>query len=203
MLKSNSIPIINELGINVDTTSSPSAQEIVREHTTMLYKGARSMGFSTIDTEELVQEVWVTYFSRQDHFEGRSKLSTFLYGILVNKCKERWRHQGKTITASPESFDSLFESHFNQRGHWNKRPCSPEKFSEAVSNIEALEKCLEKIPPMQKAAYTLRDVREFEVSQVMESLKISSSNVHVLLFRARAALRECLEREFMVKAQGR
>lgn len=161
------------------------------------------MGFSIIDTEELVQEVWVTYLSNDCQFEGRSKLSTFLYGILVNKCKERWRQQGKIVSSSPESFDSLYESNFDERGHWNHRPCSPEKFSEAISNVEALEKCLEKVPPMQRAAYTLRDVKEFEVSEVMESLQISSSNVHVLLFRARAALRECLEREFMGQTGGR
>lgn len=187
---------VNYLPFDLGHKVESNAHEIVREHTKMLYKGARSMGFNAIDTEEIVQEVWATFFSKDCEFEGRSMLSTFLYGILVNKCKERWRKDSRIIASAPENFDSIYESNFDEKGHWNHRPLSPEKFSEAISDVEALEKCLEKVPPMQRAAYTMRDVREFEVAEIMESLKVSSSNVHVLLFRARAALRECLEKAF-------
>ncbi len=187
---------IIDLGEDVNTDSSQDPQAIVKEHTKMLYKGARSMGFSPIDTEEIVQDVWMTFFSKECQFEGRSKLSTFLYGILVNKCKERWRKNSRIVSTAPEQFDAIYESNFNEKGHWNHRPCSPEKFSESISNVEALEKCLEKVPPMQRAAYTMRDVKELDIQEIMEGLKVSSSNVHVLLFRARASLRECLERAF-------
>lgn len=169
--------------------------ETIREHTQRLYRGARSMGFDISETEDLVQEVWLTYFNDTDSFKGQSRLSTFLYGILINKCRERWRSKSKISQTTDQEFEEIFASNFNQRGHWIKKPVSPEKFSEALSNLKAIDDCLEKIPTPQKAAFTLRDVEECEFPAICHELKVSKSNVHVLLFRARTALRECLTKE--------
>jgi len=199
MILSKRARVLGFIGFVVKKLSPEDAQQLVLDHTRFLYKGARSMGFTTIDAQDLVQDVWATFFAKEESFERKSKISTFLYGILINKCKERWRTNSKITDCDASHYDELFEKNFDQKGHWINRPTTPHQFAEAISNVEAVEKCLEKVPPMQKVAFTLRDVEDQDIVDITSILKTSTANVHVLLFRARAALRECLEREFLIR----
>lgn len=187
------------VGSTMTKASEFEASQLVLTHTKQLYRGARSMGFCDVDAQDLVQEVWLSYFAKEEAFQNKSKLSTYLYGILINKCRERWKLNRKSTTLDPNEFEKIYESNFDQKGHWVSQPTTPHQFAEALSDRETLEKCLEKVPPTQKAAFTLRDIEECEISDICEQLQVSQSNVHVLLFRARASLRECLERAFLLQ----
>lgn len=192
-------PPIPSLGSTMTKLCELEASQLVLTHTKQLYRGARSMGFCDVDAQDLVQEVWLSYFAKEEAFQNKSKLSTYLYGILINKCRERWKLNRRSTNLDHDEFEKVYESNFDQKGHWVSPPTTPHQFSEALSDREALEKCLEKVPPTQKAAFTLRDIEECDVSDICEELQVSQSNVHVLLFRARASLRECLERAFLLQ----
>jgi RNA polymerase sigma-70 factor (ECF subfamily) len=43
------------------------------------------------DAEDVTQEVFTTVFTSIQQFKGDSKLSTWIYRITVNKCKEHFR----------------------------------------------------------------------------------------------------------------
>jgi RNA polymerase sigma-70 factor (ECF subfamily) len=59
---------------------------------------------------------------------------------------------------------------------------------------EALARCLGKLPPKMAQAFSLREVDELTSEEVCAALHITSSNLWVLLHRARKQLRGCLEK---------
>src|SRR5258708_24364881 len=64
---------------------------IVNEHGRRLYRAARGMGFTMEEAEDLAQDVFLTFIESIDRFEGRARVSTWLFDILHHKCQERRR----------------------------------------------------------------------------------------------------------------
>lgn len=67
----------------------PGAIEgFINLHTQPLFACARGLGFSESDAEELVQDTFSSFLNAIERFEGRSKLRTYLFGILYNKASD-------------------------------------------------------------------------------------------------------------------
>jgi len=58
---------------------------------------------------------------------------------------------------------------------------------------KVLERCLSELPARTASAFTLREVEEFRSEEICKVLGISATNLWVMLHRARAHLRRCLE----------
>jgi RNA polymerase sigma-70 factor, ECF subfamily len=56
--------------------------EVIETFARRLYTTARALGFAPPDAEDLVQDVFATFLATLDRSEGRSSLSTWLFGIL-------------------------------------------------------------------------------------------------------------------------
>jgi len=179
-----------EIILNNDTSE---VEDLVRDYTESLLKGALSLGFPIDDAKDLVQSVWLTFFAAGDKFEGRSQLSTFLFGILYNKAKERRRTDDRQVP--DEQIDKLVDSYFDERGRWSKPPIDPERFMQASQTMTTIEKCLEILPVSQRMAFCLREIDEHGSSDICKILDVTSTNLGVLLFRAKAKLGECIERK--------
>ena len=62
--------------------------------------------------------------------------------------------------------------------------------------LDVIEREIERLPPMQAAVITMRDVEGFTPDEVRNALDISETNQRVLLHRARSKVRRALE-EYM------
>jgi len=88
---------------------------------------------------------------------------------------------------------------FDERQEWvreSKLKAWDASASNTLENEEfwtVLRACVDKLPGTLSAAYFLREIDGLTVSDVCESLGISSKNLAVRLFRARALLRDCLD----------
>lgn len=167
------------------------SEELVHQYTDSLLKGALSLGFSVDEGRDLVQSVWLTYFNRPAHFEGRSHIHTYLFGILYNKAREQ-RRKGKRIV-SDERIEELVDAHFDERGRWSSPPIDPQQFLEASQTMQLIEECLDRLPLKQRMAFCLKEVDEHGTSDICKILSITTTNLGVILFRAKARLRECIE----------
>jgi len=164
---------------------------LVREHSRPLYRAARALGFSEPDAEDLVQEVFVTFLSSLDRFEGRSQLRTWLFGILHKKAMERRRAQAREGRHDP--IDEVFEARFDAQGNWSAPPRDLGRLAEARQLLDAIQHCLERLPPSQRAVFVLREMEGFETKEICKITGVTVTNLGVLIFRARNRLRECLE----------
>lgn len=158
--------------------------------------------------EEAVQETLLAALNGADSFAGNASLRTWLTGILKFKiidCQRRLSGErerfvqpsddGAEDIANPQWFDSFFDA----TGHW-KAPFGewgqPDDALEQKKLFEAFERCLEKLPPAAARIFFQREIIGDETSEICKLEGIQSSNCWVILHRARASLRECLERNW-------
>lgn len=169
--------------------------EVVKFHTTHLFKACLGLGFSDFEADDITQSVWITFFDVIHQFEGRSSLRTFLFGILYNKASE-YRRKNHRLEAT-ENIEDVLDQHFDEKGHWflSHSPVSPERFIETSQTFAIVSKCLELLPMNQKMAFVLKEIDEEHTEDVCNILNLTVSNLGVLLFRARNQLRECIDRK--------
>ena len=68
---------------------------------------------------------------------------------------------------------------------------------------ELIRGCMDGLPVNQREAFVLHEVEGLETSQICKILAVSVTNFGVLMHRARARLRECLEAKGLRKPEGR
>src|SRR5215469_6869572 len=175
--------------------------EAVHEHARPLLRAARALGFAEPEAEDMVQDVFRTFLERLDNFEGRSQLRTWLFGILHRKALERRR-----VTAMDDRMDPIdeaFESRFDAKGTWTRPPADLERLMLSREIGELIRGCMDGLPVNQREAFVLREVEGLDTGEICRILDVSVTNFGVLMHRARARLRECLEAKGWSKAQAK
>lgn len=166
-------------------------EQVVKAYTEHLFKGSLGLGFNEVEASELVQNVWTTFFDVLPNFKAKSHIRTFLFGILYNKAKEFKREFAKT--SQHEVIDDIMENHFDENGAWKNHVVDPERFMVATQTMDIIEKCIEELPLNQKMAFSLREIDDHGTNDICKILDVTTTNLGVLLFRARNRLRECIE----------
>lgn len=165
---------------------------VVKAYTSHLFRAALGLGFNASGANELVQAVWNTFFEVLPNFKGGSHIRTFLFGILYNKAKEQRRDNAR-YQLKDEAIDESFDAHFDEGGRWRQPPMDPEKFLLSAETMGRIEECIEELPHNQKMAFVLKEVEDQESTEICKVLEVTTTNLGVLLFRARNRLRDCLE----------
>ena len=163
----------------------------VHEHALPLFRAARALGFKPAESEDLVQDVFVTFLQKLDTFEGRSLLRTWLFGVLHHKAMERRRLAANE--GLRDSLDDVFESRFDRNGSWIRPTADVQRLLLSAEAGSAIRSCMNGLSVNQRAAFVLREVEELSTGEICKILGVSVTNFGVLIFRARARLRECLE----------
>ncbi|NUP95042.1 MAG: sigma-70 family RNA polymerase sigma factor [Planctomycetaceae bacterium] len=134
--------------------------------------------------EDLVQEVvrsTLAYAARGG--PAPKDLATFLkfrsWGVLSD-------HR-KRLRRAPPMLSPTTELPDNDRG--------PERVAELGQLRRALAECVERLSPEQRSAVVLRYQRQLDSTTIAAELGLHRNTLHVRVFRALAALRECLARK--------
>ncbi|MCL4478059.1 MAG: sigma-70 family RNA polymerase sigma factor [Deltaproteobacteria bacterium] len=139
--------------------------------------------------DEITQETFVKAWKAINSFEGRSKFSTWLITIAVNRVKDELKYKKRFTTLE---FDSIsnnnpYESSNDMRG--------PE---EMVMNNELgaqLKSAINNLPGIYKEAFLLRHVELLSYDEISDITNTSSETVKVRVFRARDMLKKILYKE--------
>ena len=70
--------------------------DLVDELSPRMLKLARVYVTGGATAEDAVQEAWIVVLRSLDRFEGRSKLATWILGIVVNVARARGRHESRS-----------------------------------------------------------------------------------------------------------
>lgn len=164
---------------------------VLETYLPQLVRVARGAGLDESAADDVVQETFVTFLEKIGEFEGRSRVRTWLFGILYRKIQEARRaaHREQAV----DDIEAIFDARFDRTGRWSRPPveADAEAYNEQVRTH--LEACLERLPEQQRMVFLLRDVEEMDSHQICNILNVTRTNMGVLLFRARNHLKECLE----------
>jgi RNA polymerase sigma-70 factor, ECF subfamily len=152
-------------------------QLIVDQTSTRLVRvSARIMG-NVADAEDVVQEAYVKAYRSltQGQFDGRSKVETWLYRIVVNRAIDAKRSRARDAVPS----DTLEELGWDGAAS-----------AEAHVALVELDDLLRTLPADQRAALILRSIEGFSAAEIADMLSSTEGAVEQLLVRARAALRQ-------------
>jgi RNA polymerase sigma-70 factor, ECF subfamily len=140
--------------------------------------------------DEVVQEAWISALKALPKFEGRSSLKSWLIRIVANEAKTRRRKENRSVSLEAMQESWATDPRFSENSGW-KNPSSqwhgdtPEDLLSAEELRECIEKNMQKLPENQLAALRLRDSAGLSMDELCNILEVSSSNVRVLLHRAR------------------
>ena len=148
--------------------------------------------------EDAVQETLLAALAGETGFAGRANLRTWLTGILKHKIVDAIRRAGRErpATAALAAEGSEVESVFDARGHWEEHPDPwehPEQALEQKQFLQALERCLAGLPERTARVFMMREHLGLGTAEICQELGITSTHCWVMLYRARMALRQCLE----------
>jgi RNA polymerase sigma-70 factor (ECF subfamily) len=150
--------------------------------------------------EDAVQETLVAALAGEASFQGRANLRTWLTGILKHKIIDAIRRLARdAVPAAAEADSAEFEMLFVDNGHWADPPAAwvdPDASLEQKRFFAALEACLERLPRKTAQAFMMREHLGLETTEICKELAITPTHCWVLLYRARMALRECLEKDW-------
>jgi RNA polymerase sigma-70 factor (ECF subfamily) len=138
------------------------------------------------DTEDVVQEVFVTAHRALSGFRGDSKFSTWLHRIAVTralnhveKAEEKLRRASEPIVAEAADGPVAIGT--------------PLHTLEAKELMRRLADCLGKLPAAWRTVIALRDAEEHSYEQIAAVLHVELGTVRSRLARARASLKDCVE----------
>jgi RNA polymerase sigma-70 factor (ECF subfamily) len=149
------------------------------------------------EAEDLTQEVFVQVFKAIGAFRGESKLSTWIYRIAVNLCKNRSKYLRVRHTSEQDELEAVAERVPLGDGR-SANVAKIERPDEAMAGKQVeriVQDAIAKIDPTFRECLILRDVEELSYEEIEQITGLAAGTVKSRIFRARAQLKEIVERE--------
>jgi RNA polymerase sigma-70 factor (ECF subfamily) len=170
---------------------------VLDQNADRIYRLALKMVGNPQDAEDILQETFIKAFNNIEQFEGRSKISTWLYRIAINESLMLLRNRnGNTIQFDKEIKTDEGDDIPRQIVDWC---CLPEKELMSSEAHQYIRDAIKTLSNANRAAFLLRDVEGLSTKEAAETLEISESALKVRLMRARMQLREELTDFFAEK----
>lgn len=142
------------------------------EHADRVRRAVIRLGGPACDVEDLVQEVFEIAIKRAGTFEGRSQLSTWLYGIAIKVVA------GARRRAKVRSFFGLDAA----------SPPTPERLFESRQNSEILYQLLDQMAEKKRTVFILYELEELSGEEIARVLEVPINTVWTRLHHARKEL---------------
>ena len=163
---------------------APAFEELVMTYQHRVFGVALRMLGSRAEAEEVAQEAFVRAHRALGEFRGDAKLSTWLYAITSRLCLNRLASGERRLTRQGE--DALLR--LSDAG---PRPDAALERRELES---ALGRAIAELPEDRRIVVVLRDIEGLSYEEIAQVLELELGTVRSRLHRARADLKEKLER---------
>ncbi|MDH5493158.1 MAG: sigma-70 family RNA polymerase sigma factor [Myxococcales bacterium] len=166
--------------------------EVVRLYQGRIYRLTFRMMGDAQEAEDLAQEVFVTVFKSIDGFRGESKLSTWLYRVATNHCKNRIKYLGRRARGKKKEFDEVADREGIESASMSTSAQIPRPDQSMQGRqMEAfVREALSRLPSEQRELVVLRDIEGLAYEEIQRVTGLASGTVKSRLHRARLALQQ-------------
>jgi len=167
--------------------------DIFESHRSRLFGVAYRMLRTRADAEDVLQDAYLRWHETTKN-DIQSPIA-FLITVTTRLCLDRLRHLKKEREEYMGSWlpEAIEEDHV---------PSPEEQVENAEEVSVALDAVLERLGSEERAAFLLRDVFDYDYSEVAQMVEKSESACRQLIHRAHARLRDCRAR-FTVTSECR
>ncbi|MEZ4298940.1 MAG: RNA polymerase sigma factor [Polyangiaceae bacterium] len=159
-------------------------EDVYREHFRFVWRSLRRLGVPESDVSDATQDVFIVVHRRLDEFEGRSKMTTWLYGICLRVARDRKRLAHNRRRADDDSpLDEAADERADVAAEAERR-----------QGLRLLETLLDELSLEQRAVFTLFELDGMGGDAIAELLDIPVGTVHSRLRLAREAFERNLKR---------
>ncbi len=147
--------------------------------------------------KDIVQDTFFAALKAQDNFQGKASERTWLISILKRKIIDYYR---KINSAKGKAEVKMnFYTDGDKEGEWIEERVPSDWNNEIEKTIEneelhaVLEKCIKDLPKKYAMVFQMKTIQQFDTEDICKELEITSSNLWVIIHRARTQLRKCME----------
>jgi RNA polymerase sigma-70 factor (ECF subfamily) len=183
-----------------DRDTTPSDEEVVRRvlsgevawfevlmrrHNARVYRTVRAIVREETETEDVMQQAYLSAYTHLEQFEGNARFSTWLTRIAVNEALHHLRRNRRleAVQLQPAG---------EEMGPRQPIAFQPERSAEAREVAGLVEASLDGMPEIYRTVFVLREVEGMSTADVATALSVSEDVVKTRLRRAKVALQEAL-----------
>ena len=170
---------------------SAAFDELARRYTNIVYRILYKILRHDEDTQDALQDTFVSAYRALPRFRKDSKFSTWIYRIATNAALMKARSRKTNLV----SLDHPTEDE-DARGAWDlvDGSATPDQDILSDETRRVMEDAIQALPPEQRVAFVLHDIQELSSAQTAEAMGITVSAVNSRLHRARVFLRDRIGR---------
>ena len=184
---------MDEVGPGEDSWTAPTWDDIVRDHSTRVYRLAYRLTGNRHDAEDLTQEVFVRVFKAL-HTYRPGTLEGWIHRITTNLFLDQARRRRRI------RFDAL-PIDFGDRVA-GLTPPPDHELDRGLFDTD-VEAALAELPPEYRAAVVLCDVEGLTYDEIAQALGVKLGTVRSRIHRGRALLRTALRHRAPTAARTR
>ncbi len=162
--------------------------EVYNRYYLAMYNSAIHIVKDPQEAEDVMQESFLTAFTKLHQFQGNASFGSWLKRIVINKSITKYRKQN--VHADVDLEKLKLEDEENQ------------VYSE-ISNSEIKAKevvnCLAELKENYRLILTLHYLEGYDYDEISELMKLSYANCRTMLSRAKDSLRKAFEKRRIVK----
>ncbi len=153
----------NEILLSLADTDRRQAafSMLVKEYSQPLYWKIRTIVFDHEDADDILQNTFLKAWKALDDFQGKSKLSTWLYRIAINEALDFLRHQKNKVQLSEEA----------EYGMANQLVA--DDYFDSDNGQALLQEAIATLPEVQRTVFTLRYYDEMKYAEMSRLLDTS------------------------------
>jgi RNA polymerase sigma-70 factor (ECF subfamily) len=184
-------------GFSLEALQAGDPEEFARlvdTYSNKIYRLAVKMLNQQQDAEDVLQETFLKAYRALKSFDGRSKISTWLFRIATNEALMVIRRKHPDVVSIDEPIETEEgEQDPIQIVDWC---CLPEEELLSEETKERLDAEVQKLPERLRLVFLLRDVNDLSTHETADILGLTDTAVKTRLSRARLRLREELSAYF-------
>ena len=145
-----------------------------------LFRLAKRLLISTEEAEDATQEVLVKLWDKKNSLNEYRNIEAYAMTLTKNYCLDQLKaKRAGNLTISDDNYNEL-------------RSSLVEK-SENEDSIRWVEKIINQLPEQQRIVIQLRDIEQYEFTEIAKIVEMSESAIRTTLSRARKTIRDSIQ----------
>lgn len=144
-----------------------------------VFRLAKRLLISTEEAEDATQEVLVKLWSKNESLVGFNSIEAFAMTMTKNYCLDQLKSKRvQNLKMVDDNFTDIADSLV--------------KKMEDGDSLNWVEKIINQLPEQQRLIIQMRDIEQYEFSEIAKIMQMNETAIRVALSRARKTIRQCM-----------